>query len=202
MLEASGQKPITWSKSGSFPKGLKLDKYGTIAGVPTKPGTYTFTVKAKNRAGTVSQKFTVTIAGETYTKPKITTKKITEATMNQSYSVQLECTGSEPVIWSFANTKYPAGLYITEDGLIAGTPKEAGKFSLKVRADNNIGSAVKSYSLKVNGAAPSIVNEEISEATVKEEYSEQLKAEGTAPITWSKSGKFPSGLKLLSLIHI
>lgn len=196
MLEASGQKPITWSKSGSFPKGLKLDKYGTIAGVPTKPGTYTFTLRAKNRAGTVSQKFTVTIAGETYTKPKITTKKITEATMNQSYSVQLECTGSEPVIWSFANTKYPAGLYITEDGLIAGTPKEAGKFSLKVRADNNIGSAVKSYSLKVNGAAPSIVNEEISEATVKEEYSEQLEAEGTAPITWSKSGKFPSGLKL------
>lgn len=196
MLEASGQKPITWSKSGSFPKGLKLDKYGTIAGVPTKPGTYTFTLRAKNRAGTVSQKFTVTIAGETYTKPKITTKKITEATMNQPYSVQLECTGSEPVIWSFANTKYPAGLYITEDGLIAGTPKEAGKFSLKVRADNNIGSAVKSYSLKVNGAAPSIVNEEISEATVKEEYSEQLEAEGTAPITWSKSGKFPSGLKL------
>ena len=52
-LEADGTEPITWSKSGKFPSGLKLvSKTGEITGKPTKAGTYNFTVKAKNKGGT------------------------------------------------------------------------------------------------------------------------------------------------------
>lgn len=202
LLEASGHRPITWTKSGIMPKGLKLDKYGTISGIPQKAGVYHFTVTAKNNAGSVKKNLTIRINGETYSKPKITTKAIPEATLNQSYSVQLECSGTStdscPMIWTFANTKYPAGLYITSSGMISGTPKEAGKFTVKVRAENNIGYTTKSYSLKVNGIAPSIITGDLPAGLKGTEYSSQLLADGTGPITWSKSSSFPSGLRLNS----
>ena len=200
VLEAAGQKPITWSKSGSFPKGLKLDKYGTIIGVPSKAGTYTFTVKAKNRKGTVSKKFTVTVTGDEYKKPKITTKAIPAASVNQAYSFQLSAAGTNtdscPITWSLVGNKYPSGMYLTEDGLLTGIPKEAGKFTVKVKAENNMGSATKSYSIKVSGLKPEIVNENLPAGITGLAYTSQLLADGSDPITWSKSGKFPSGLKL------
>ncbi len=204
MLEASGQKPITWSKSGKFPSGLKLDKYGTIVGLPKKAGVYNFTVTASNKINKktvkTSKAFTIIITGETYKKPSINSVKAPAAIVNQPYSLQLSAKGTNteacPITWSFANEKYPAGLYITEDGLITGTPKEAGKFSVKVKAENNIGSAAKSITIKVDGEEPEIMNEELSDGTIKTAYSEELIANGTAPITWTKSGKFPSGLKL------
>ena len=56
---------IKFSKSGKFPKGLKLDKItGEITGVPTKAGTYTFTARAKNKAGKASAEFTIVIHEE------------------------------------------------------------------------------------------------------------------------------------------
>ena len=196
LLEATGAKPITWLKSGSLPKGLKLDEYGTIVGIPTKAKTYTFTVKAKNSAGTTSQKLTIKITGEKYSKPKITTSKLTDAIHDRSYSAQLTCKGTGPITWSFDNNKYPAGLYITDDGRISGIPKEAGKFKFKVKAENSIGSATKSYSLKVRGLQPKIVNENLPSGIVGTQYTGQLVADGTDPIKWSKSGSLPSGLKL------
>ena len=196
VLDATGAKPITWSKSGSFPKGLKLDEYGTIVGIPTKAKTYRFTVKATNSAGTTSQKITITITGEKYSKPKIKTSKIPSALQNEPYSAQLACKGTGPITWSFAGNKYPAGLYITEDGRISGIPKEAGKFKLKVKAENNIGSATKTYSLKVSGLVPEITNENLPSGIVGIQYTGQLIADGTDPIKWSKSGSLPSGLKL------
>ena len=198
VLEATGAKPIKWSKSGSLPKGLKLDEYGTIVGIPTKAKTYTFTVKAKNSAGTTSQKLTITITGEKYSKPKITTSKIPAASQNKPYSAQLACKGTGPITWSFADNKYPDGLYITEDGRISGIPKESGKFKVKVKAENNIGSATKSYTLKVSGLVPEIISESLPSGIVGIQYTGQLVADGTDPITWSKSGNLPtsSGLKL------
>ena len=108
------------------------------------------------------------------------------------YNVQLTCKGPGPVTWSFKDSKYPAGLYITDDGRISGSPKEVGKFKFKVKAENSIGSATKSHSL----VAPEIVNENLSSGTVDVPYDSQLVADGTAPIKWSKSGTLPSGLKI------
>ena len=60
-LDSEGD-PIKWTKSGKFPKGLKLDKAtGEIYGTPTKAGTYTFKVKAKNKAGKDTAEFSINI---------------------------------------------------------------------------------------------------------------------------------------------
>ena len=198
LLEASGSRPITWSKSGTIPKGLKLNKNGTISGIPQKTGVYSFTVIAKNKEGSSKQNLSIRVTGGAYSKPKITTKALPAASINQPYSVKIEGTGTAPITWTFANTKYPAGLYITEDGTIGGIPKEAGKFTVKVKAENNIGQVSKSYTLQVSGSAPSIITDNLPAGLKGVEYSSQLLADGTAPIKWSKSGSWPKGLKLNS----
>ena len=61
MVEADGED-IKFSKSGKIPGGLKLDKKtGEIYGTPKKAGTYSFKVKAKNKAGKDTAEFTMTI---------------------------------------------------------------------------------------------------------------------------------------------
>ena len=55
----SGEKPMAFS-SDDMPKGLALNpENGALSGKLEKPGSYTFTVKAKNAQGEQTQKFTI-----------------------------------------------------------------------------------------------------------------------------------------------
>ena len=55
----SGEKPMKFS-SADLPKGLALNPdNGALSGSLEKPGSYTFTVKAKNAKGEQTQKFTI-----------------------------------------------------------------------------------------------------------------------------------------------
>ena len=60
-LAATGTAPIAWSiKSGSLPNGLTLSG-NTISGTPATAGTFTFTVKATNSAGSDTQELSIVI---------------------------------------------------------------------------------------------------------------------------------------------
>ena len=59
-LVASGDDTITWSSSDK-PEWLTLNSDGTITGTPTAAGSYVFTVKAENTAGSASKEFSITI---------------------------------------------------------------------------------------------------------------------------------------------
>lgn len=60
-LAATGTAPITWSiDSGSLPAGLTLSG-NTISGTPATAGTFTFTVKATNSAGSDTQELSIVI---------------------------------------------------------------------------------------------------------------------------------------------
>jgi len=53
-LNASGDKPITWSvRSGKLPEGLTISEEGIISGTPTASaiGVFDFTIKAENNVG-------------------------------------------------------------------------------------------------------------------------------------------------------
>lgn len=67
-VEADGID-IKYSKKGKFPSGLKLNKYnGEITGTPKKAGTFTFSIKAKNKGGTDLVEYTMTVGKDTGTK--------------------------------------------------------------------------------------------------------------------------------------
>ena len=74
-LKASGTAPFTWTRaSGSLPNGLGLSTAGRIIGVPTKAGTFTFTLQVKNSLGTATKKFTIKIAAENASSKSSTLK--------------------------------------------------------------------------------------------------------------------------------
>ena len=61
-LEASGSGTIKWSKIGNLPNGLSLNKSkGIISGTPKKAGTFEFSITAKNKSGSNTVPYTLTI---------------------------------------------------------------------------------------------------------------------------------------------
>jgi len=64
-INASGLRPITFTvDSGSLPTGTTLNaSTGLISGASPTAGLYTFTIKAENSLGSVTQEFTVFING-------------------------------------------------------------------------------------------------------------------------------------------
>jgi len=64
-LAATGDTPITWSLvtgAGTLPNGLTLSASGVISGTPTAAGTFSFTVKAENDAGTYTTNLSITVS--------------------------------------------------------------------------------------------------------------------------------------------
>lgn len=62
ILSAGGSAPITWSLAdGTLPPGLTLDASGQIKGTANASGTYEFTARATNPAGTADQDYSITV---------------------------------------------------------------------------------------------------------------------------------------------
>jgi len=61
-FSAGGSPIIEFSIiAGALPDGLSLSSDGVLSGTPTVTGTFTFTVEAKNRGGTHSKEFSLTV---------------------------------------------------------------------------------------------------------------------------------------------
>ena len=149
-ISATGTAPITWSlTSGSLPVGLTLSGAGVISGTPTTTGTFNFTVKAENSAGSDTKALSITIITATI-PPVITTITLSSGLIGTSYSEQLTATGTAPITWSLASGSLPTGLTLYGSGAISGTPTTAGTFNFTVQASNSAGSDTKVLSIYVN----------------------------------------------------
>ena len=186
-LTASGTAPITWTKSGTLPKGLTLNSSGLISGTPTKAGKSSFTVTAKNSYGKASRKFTINVLEPV----SITTASLKAGTIGKSYSVTLKAKGSKTITWSAEGL--PNGLTMNEKGKISGKPTVYGNFTVKITAGNEAGSVVKSFPLEIKAIAPKLSGT-LAKPALNEPYSSALKVTGSEPITWSITGTLPDGL--------
>ena len=62
-IAATGTAPINWSlESGNMPNGLSLYGDGSISGMPTTEGSFNFTIKATNSAGSDAKNFTIIVS--------------------------------------------------------------------------------------------------------------------------------------------
>ena len=196
------QATASWSiASGSLPKGLSLSSStGTISGTPKTKGTSSVTFKASSSTWEISKKINIVIEAKP-TKPTISTSKLTDGKIGKEYSASIKTKGTTPVTLSISDL--PAGLSMTSDGQISGTPTVAGNFIMTVTASNvytelNGTTVTKNVKLKIAAEVPEIEEPtDLPMAIVGQEYEGYNFAvsEGTEPITWTASS-LPKGLTL------
>lgn len=81
--------------------------------------------------------------------PTITTESMANGEVGTAYSQKLEATGDPTITWSVTSGTLPAGLRLSEDGKITGTPTTAGTSTFTVTATNSAGSDSKGYTLTI-----------------------------------------------------
>ena len=153
-LTATGTTPMVWSVvGGSLPAGLDLNgTTGTISGTPSALGTFTFTVKAENGAGSDTKVLSITVTA-TAVAPVIATSSLPGCVAGTAYSQTLAVTGSAPITWSVVSGSLPAGLELNgTTGTISGTPTAAGTSEFTVKAENGAGSDTKVLYITVTAA--------------------------------------------------
>ena len=133
LITSGGLSPYTWAlASGTLPDGLQLNATaGTITGTPTKPGSFTFSITAKDSEGT-PDKVTTTFILDTGVAPLDITSSalLPEASVGAPYSFSPAATGGvPPYFWSLIPSAVPTdlnppGLAMLLSGSFSGTPTQ------------------------------------------------------------------------------
>jgi len=199
LLQASGGTlPYTWSNpSGSPPAGLSVGSGGSVSGVPTAAGSFSFTVQVTDGAGhQASAQLSIAVAPAL----SIATSAIPGGTLGGAYSQSLAATGgTPPYTWSLQSGALPGGLTLSAGGAITGTINAAGTFSFTVLVtDSAAATATKQLSITVAGGLSITTAAALPNASLYVTYSQTLAAAGGAPpYTWAlTAGTLPGGLTL------
>jgi len=136
---------------------------------------------------------------------EIVTSALPDGKENEPYQVALEAVGgTTPYSWSVVTGPLPAGLDLTEDGVIDGAPEESGTFQLLVEVvDDSETTAQKEYTFTIFAELVDLVITTGSPLPGGEEgepYAQLLEATGgQTPYTWGMiDGALPAGLVLTS----
>lgn len=141
--------------AGSLPPGITLATNGTLSGVPTTAGTYSFTAQVADASSppvTTSGVLSLTVASPT----TITTASpLPSGTRAVAYSVALVATGgTPPYTWSLVSGTLPAGLSLSSAGVLSGIPTTAGTSNFTLRSKDSTkptaSSAMKAFALTIN----------------------------------------------------
>ncbi len=149
------------------PAAAKVKYFWTIGEVQ-KSNAATYTVEEAD----VGKTITLTVEGEypfsgsrsvttnpvcKLEAPQITTETLETGTYQTEYQQRLAASGGGSLAWSLESGRLPAGLSLSQDGVISGIPAETGTQTFTVKATNGVGEAAKEFSLTVNKAVVSLV---------------------------------------------
>lgn len=182
----------TWAlaSGSSLPAGLSLSTAGVISGTPSgSTGTIDFTVRVTDSASnTATASFSIIVkAGITIT----TGTSLPDGYPGDAYpSTTLAATGGSGSYtnWSVISGSLPAGLNLSTDGTLSGTPTTAGNGSFTVKVtDSASNTATATFTLTVESAL-TVTSTALASAAVNNSYSQKLAASGgSGGYTWSVS---------------
>jgi hypothetical protein len=152
-----GVTPYTWGTVKALPDGLTLaPATGTISGTPTTAGTYPVEFSLTDAGGgtvTASMDLVIHDKGLTITS-KSPLPDGTNGTAYTPFTFQA-LGGTAPLSWSVTAGALPAGLVLSWDGTLAGTPTGYGAASFTIRvvdSSNPLQSATKDFTMTIKVA--------------------------------------------------
>ena len=149
---------LSWSESGDVLSGigLSLSASGDITGTPTRPGDYRFTVRASALDSWLNDTWNYLL--RVSAKTEITAAAtLPSGKINTPYEpVYIACYGSAPMWFTLTEGAMPAGLSLTSNGCIYGTPTESGTFIFTVTASNLAGDDSRTFTVTIaaDGTSP------------------------------------------------
>jgi len=198
---SGGTPTYTWSETGTLPTGIGFNTAtATLSGTPTQTGSFPITIKAQDSStgsGPYSQSnaYTLTVTAPTIT---IAPTTLTAPTVGVAYSQQLTASGGVATYtYAITTGAAPAGITLSNAGLLSGTPTAGGAYSFTVTAtDHNGNTGAQAYSGTVT--APTIAILPAAgplTATGETAYSQTFTASGGTPsYTWLETGTLPTGI--------
>lgn len=200
-LVSEGDPPLGWSVSdGALPPGLVLKSSGEIAGTPTEPGEFAFTVRVRDSsfpARSGEQPYAITVL------PRLRiTADLPDARVLEPYDATPAIDGGVPP-YVFEAIGLPAGLGINPDtGTISGVPITAyPALRVDIRVTDSgepQQAATDTDFLAIKGQAVEIVTSDLPAGQVDVEYNQPVVAQnGQPPYSWAVTdGLLPDGLHL------
>lgn len=134
---SGGSHSYLWSiAAGALPPGLALSSDGLLAGTPTDPGTFTFTVRLRDARYPEASPAEKVFSQSIISAVKILTDSLPNAVNGRFYSQTLAASGGNgSYIWSSPHLPF-AGLTLSSNGVISGTPDYPWGFSFEVAASS------------------------------------------------------------------
>jgi alpha-tubulin suppressor-like RCC1 family protein len=156
-VTATGDPVPKITRTGRLPSGVTFTRNGdgtaTISGTPatSAAGAYPLTLTARNKNGTATQAFTLTVTRA----PAIKKIPTTRATVGEAVSLTVRATGYPLPLLAESGT-LPSGLSFTDNGngaaVIAGTPAtgSGGRYPITITATNTSGTATRHFTVVVS----------------------------------------------------
>jgi hypothetical protein len=200
---------------GSLPPGLTLASSGQVSGTPTNAGGWSFWVNLSDQnppsaswcvPADAQREFTITINGAGSPAPgpspgpapapalSITTSSLPMATVGATYSTTLSASGgSGTKTWTVTAGSLPAGLSLSANGVVSGTPTAQGTASFTANVSAGGASSQRQFSLGV-AAGLEIAAPATTVAEVAVPLTIELNATGgSAPYRWELTqGSLPT----------
>ncbi len=199
-----GNPPYRYALTGgALPPGLSVSETGKINGISQGSGTFEFTVTVTDSSpgeGPYSASRSYTLIAE---PPELSLgtdyglEGVAGSALDESVIVS---GGTAPYSVTLSAGRLPAGLSLTEDSRISGTPTEAGSFPITLTATDStqIVPATVNADFVVTISSPQLsVSSNGQDGVLNVPYSDRIVVEGgIAPYRFSLSGALASGVQL------
>ena len=149
-LGVDGGKPAyVWTGVAGLPSGITMSDGGVVSGTPTDAGIFNFSPTVTDNNGRFAN---AAHSLRVFDLPSITTATtLPDAYREQSYSKTLAATGgAAPLVWSQVSGALPAGITLSDAGVLTGLPTQSGPFTATIKVtDINSKLDSKTFSLTV-----------------------------------------------------
>jgi len=189
--------------AGALPPGLVLGDNGNVIGIPQQAGTWSFWVELSDE-DPPSADWCTPIASERLFAITVRAglgiqqQSLRPLVVGRSFSLQLTSAGGGPQSWSVWAGSPPAGITLSRDGLLSGTPTAPGSstFIVQVEVDGRTTTQTLTFTVV---EALEVANVKVPPAEVGRPFTLQLAATGgRGGRSWSLAAgaALPGGLAL------